>query len=110
MARIPIFPPTYVTLTQVFPYVQVVNGSTPEVDVNGHFLPMSYQNTSNLYIDKHLIKGVSNFVDTQTLQITNECRNVFISDLLMPIQVKDTYAEIQVIMDSIDCNDLCTDA
>ena len=46
MARIPIFPPTYVTLTQVFPYVQVVNGSTPEVDVNGHFLPMSYQNTS----------------------------------------------------------------
>lgn len=99
MARIPIYTPAPVTLTQCFPIMNI----DPTTGINSG---MSWNQTADFYVDKHKILSVGSYYDADAKEFS-PVRIVVIEGILSPIYVTDSYNTIKAYIDSKDCNDLC---
>jgi hypothetical protein len=113
MAKIPIFPPNYITVTQIFPTYQTDNGGSPATNSSGIPLGMALNITSPATIDINQIIGVGEYYDTILKQLVN-ARQLYITGTAglggsMGMIVQDSYNTIKAYLDARDCTNLCSD-
>lgn len=105
--RLPIYSRQFITLHKA-EVVQAFDAAGPQYDVNNQPLAPSFYVTP-WYVNSTLILGVREYFDIQTRKYY-DYRVITVGGpfaLGGEVVVRETKAEIEAIIDDIDCNDLC---
>lgn len=100
--RLPIYSRQFITLHKA-EVVQSIDNTGPAYDMNNQILPPSFYVTP-WYIDSTLILGVREYFDVETRKYY-DYRVITLATT--EVVVRETKAEIEAIIDDIDCFDLC---
>jgi hypothetical protein len=108
MAKIPIFPPNYITVTQIFPILQVDAAGNPSVTANGTPLGFALNITASATLNVNDIVALGEFFDQYTGLPVN-ARQIYLAGVTNAMIIQDSYNTIKAHLDAIDCTDLCSD-